>query len=172
MLPARYDDDDDIYKEDELGRILKIYKNFKIYKNISRSDKCLKINISYGVNFHINEKLNKPSFGYYKSISVGKKKPASSDSHHTKEVIFKDIFSLHSNSFKKMVGETNRRGLEVSVQNGCHVSLCISKILHDSQNSHQLKSCQLINLFYFKKKISPFIYLFTHEGKRCDKHYY
>ena len=34
---------------------------------------------------------------------------------------------------------------------------------HDSQNLQQLKSCQYINLFYFKKKsIYLFIYLFIH----------
>ena len=68
--------------------------------------------------------LDKPSFGYYKFISVNKEKPASSDNHHT--IREKDyIFSMDTFSFEKKEG-TKRHELEVGIQNGYNVLVCFS----------------------------------------------
>ena len=56
--------------------------------------------------------LNKLSFGYYKFISAGKMKPASSDSSHTMEKK-PDIFQWNLTRFKKK--GKKRYGLEVNV---------------------------------------------------------
>ena len=100
------------------------------------------------------EKLNKPSFGYYKFISAGKEKPDFSDRHHTMERKNNSYFLMDSSSFIKKLGVGDKKKLvskmDVMSLSGVMYPY-VSKIFYTTHKTLSNKSVNKFT-FYFKRK--------------------
>ena len=104
----------------------------------------------------IIEKRNKPSFGYYKFISPGKKKPASSDNHHTAPCSFnlQTTMSCYNFKFDK---DLIRAGLKTGIygRDLIHESLYTLLHLSSQQRNKFLHFCStIVNIVFSFVNIS------------------